>query len=195
MVRDRCPRQETGFGFAKNKFGLRPECGNATGMIRVEMCKKHRLGVQVQARELRPEIRARLLRIRDAVDPIKKYHRLGVISVGRMLRKGVVEACIHQKVTEAGMVYPMNQDGEIARPMIAIGLLGACGVQIQAGVHVNNTGLKVGERNVARMSEHVAPVCKGGGRNRVRRDLELAKSSTQQVSYQGCNGKNQKGSR
>jgi hypothetical protein len=60
---------------------------------------------------------------------------------------------------------------------------------------VNNTGLKTDERNVARMSQHIAPSGEGGGWNRIRRDLESVKSSTQEVRYQGGNHQNQNGER
>ena len=51
-----------------------------------------------------------------------------------MLREGVVEARVDQEIAEAGMVYPVNQHSEIARPMVAVGLLGACRVEVQARV-------------------------------------------------------------
>jgi len=85
-----------------------------------------------------------------------------------MLREGVVEAGIDQKVSEAGMVYPVDQHGEIARPMIAIGLLGACRVEVQAGVHVDNAGLNGHYGDVTGMRQYVVPVGKRRGRNRIR---------------------------
>jgi hypothetical protein len=111
-------------------------------MIGVEMREEHRLRVNVQARELCRQVHARLLPVGNAVGPIEQLHRLGVIAVGRMLREGVVEARVDQEVSEAGMVYPMHQYGEIARNMVAVGLPGACRVEVQARVHVDNAGLK-----------------------------------------------------
>src|SRR5579872_2284945 len=61
VIRDGCSRQKAGFGFAKNKLGLRPECGNAPGVIGVEMSKEHRFRVNVQARELCRQVRVRFL--------------------------------------------------------------------------------------------------------------------------------------
>jgi hypothetical protein len=60
---------------------------------------------------------------------------------------------------------------------------------------VDNTGLKGGYKNVTRMRQHVVPVCECGGRNRIWRDLEPAKSPTQQVGAEGCDGQNKNGSR
>jgi carboxymethylenebutenolidase len=88
----------------------------------VEMRDKHRLRVRVQACELRREINTRLLPIGQAIDPIEQPHRLGVIAVRRMFREGIIEARIDQEVSEAGMAYPVNQHGEVARHMIAVGL-------------------------------------------------------------------------
>ncbi len=50
MVRDGGSRQKAGFGLAENKLGLRPERGNAPGVIGVKMREEHRLRVNVQAR-------------------------------------------------------------------------------------------------------------------------------------------------
>jgi len=86
------------------------------------MRDKHRLRVRVQACELRREINTRLLPIGQAIDPIEQPHRLGVIAVRRMFREGIIEARIDQEVSEAGMAYPVNQHGEVARHMIAVGL-------------------------------------------------------------------------
>jgi hypothetical protein len=59
-----------------------------------------------------------------------------------MLCERVVETRVDQKVAKTGMVYPVHQYGEIARHMIAIGLSGARGIEIQTSVHVDNAGLK-----------------------------------------------------
>jgi hypothetical protein len=61
-----------------------------------------------------------------------------------MFREGLVEARVDQEVSEVGMVYPVNQDGEIAWRMVAVGLFGACRVEVQTSVHVDNAGLKGG---------------------------------------------------
>jgi len=106
------------------------------------MCEEHRLRVNVQARELCRQVHARLLPVGHTVGPIEELHRLGVTAVGRMFREGVVETRVDQEVSEAGMVYPVNQHGEIARHMVAVGLPGACRVEVQARVHVDNAGLK-----------------------------------------------------
>ncbi len=88
------------------------------------------------------QVHARLLPVGHAVGPIEQLHRPGVISVGRIFREGVVEARVDQEVAEAGMVYPVNQYGEVARRMVAVGLPGACRVEVQARVHVDDAGLK-----------------------------------------------------
>src|ERR1700683_702417 len=106
------------------------------------MGEEQRLTAEVQTRELRPQIQARFLPVGDAVGPSEELHRLGVAAVGRMFGEGVVEARVDQEVAEAGMVYPVNQHGEIARRMVAVGLPGARWVEVQARVHVDNAGLK-----------------------------------------------------
>ncbi len=92
------------------------------------MCEEHCLRVNVQARELCPQVHARLLPVGHVVGPIEELHRFGVVAVGRMFREGVVESRVDQEVAEAGMVYPVNQHGEIARRVVAVrwrsGLLG-----------------------------------------------------------------------
>src|SRR4029077_8744551 len=44
------------------------------------------------------------------------------------------------------------------------------------------------------MSQNVVPVCERAGRNRIRRGLESAKPSTEQVGSQGAEGEDQNGS-
>src|SRR5215831_16386554 len=61
---------------------------------------------------------------------------------GALFREGIVEACVDKEVSETGMVYPMNQNGEISRHMIALCLFGACWIQVQTSVHVDNASLK-----------------------------------------------------
>src|ERR1035438_1017318 len=45
------------------------------------------------------------------------------------------------------------------------------------------------------MRQRIVPICERGGRNRIRRDLESAKSPAQQVDSQGAKGQNQNRSR
>jgi hypothetical protein len=144
MIRDSGPCQRASFGLAENKLGLSAECGNAAGVIGMEMGEKHRLRLNVQARELRRQICTRLLPVGHAVNPVEELHRIGVITVRRMFGEGVVEARVDQEVSKVWMVYPVHQHGEIARPMIAVGLPGACRVEVQTRVHVDNSGLKGG---------------------------------------------------
>jgi hypothetical protein len=134
------------------------------------------------------EIFARLLAIGHAIGSIEELHRLGVIAVRRVFREGVVEARVDEEVSEAGMVNPMNQSGKISRFMIALCLLGACWIQIQTSVHVNRAGLKGNERNIARMAQHIAPVCECDGRNLIGRHLKLVESTSQQISQRGNYG-------
>jgi hypothetical protein len=112
-----------------------------------------------------------------------------------MFSEGIVEARVDQEVAEAGMVYPVNQHSEIARRMIAVSLLRACGVEVQTSVHVHNAGPKGSYGYVTRMRQHVVPTGEGGGRKRVRLDLESAKSSAKQVDSQGDKGQHQNGRR
>jgi hypothetical protein len=56
------------------------------------------------------------------------------------------------------MIYPVNQHGEIARHMIAVGLPGARWVEVQTSIHVDHTCLKRSQRNVTRLRQHIAPV-------------------------------------
>src|SRR5262249_5063896 len=98
-----------------------------------------------------------------------------------MFREGVVEAAVDQEVPEIGMMYPMHQHCEIARVMIAVRLPGACRIEVQTGVHVDNSSLQGRDGNVTRMRQHIAPVREHGSRNRIRFGLESAESSTQQV--------------
>jgi len=93
------------------------------------------------------------------------------------------------------MVYRVNHHGEIARHMVAVGLLRACRVQVQTSVHVDHAGPKSGYGNVARVRQHIVPVSECGRRNRVRRDLEPVKPSTHQIGSHGADGENQDGSR
>ena len=97
-----------------------------------------------------------------------------------MLREGVVETSVDEEVSEAGMVYPMNQNGEISRRMIAIGLFGACRIEVQTSVHVDDAGLKGNQRNITRMAQHIVPVCECGGRHLVGRQHERRQSTAQQ---------------
>src|SRR5215469_3597448 len=127
MVRDCGSSQKARFNLAKNELRLWIQRGNAACMVRMEVREKYRPRVNVQKRELRREIFAWLLAIGHAIDPIKELHRLGVIAVRRMFREGVVEARVDEYVSEAWMMYPMNQNGKIARRMIALGLFGTCG--------------------------------------------------------------------
>jgi hypothetical protein len=91
VVRDSRSRQKSSFGLAEDKLGLRPECGNA-GVVRMEMREEHRLRMNAQTRELRGQIRTRLLPVGHAVNPIEEPHRLGVIAVRWMFREGLIEA-------------------------------------------------------------------------------------------------------
>src|SRR5450755_3635229 len=110
----------------------------------MEMREEHRLRVNVEGGKLRREIPTWLLPVGDAVDPIEEPHRFGVIAVWRMFREGAVEASVDQEVSEAGMMDPVHQHGEIPRRMIARGLFGACRVEVQTSVHVDYAGLKGG---------------------------------------------------
>ena len=80
-------------------------------MIGMEMCEKYSSRVNVQTVELRRKVLALLLTIGHAIDPIEELHSLGVIAVRRMFREGAVEACVDEEIPEAGMMYPMNQNG------------------------------------------------------------------------------------
>ena len=110
-----------------------------------------------------------------------------------MFREGFVEARVDQKVTKLWMVYPVHQYREIARSMVAVGLLRACRIEVQARVHMDNAGLQRRERNVTRMRKHIVPVGEGSGRNWIGRDLESTKSSTHQVGSKSGNSHNQNG--
>src|SRR5262245_66448006 len=124
----------------------------------MEVREKHGLWVNVAVGELRGQICARLLPVRHAVDPIEQLHSLGVIAIRWMFREGVVEAAVDQEVSETRMVYPMYQRCEIARNMIAVGLLGACGVEVQTSVHMDNAGPKGSDGNVTRMLQYIVQV-------------------------------------
>src|SRR5262252_8766721 len=119
MVRDSGSCQKARFGLAENELSLWIQCGNAACVIGMEMGEKYCPRVNVQTGELRRQIFASLLAVRHAIEPIEELHRLGVIAVRRMFREGVVESCVDEEVSEAGMVYPMNQNCEISRHMIA----------------------------------------------------------------------------
>jgi hypothetical protein len=112
-----------------------------------------------------------------------------------MFRKGVVEARVDQEVSEVGMVHPMHQHGEIARHVIAVGLLGACGVEVETCIHVDDAGLKGRQGDVTRMRHDIIPVCECGGRNPIRHTFESTKSTAQQVGSRGESGQNQNGGR
>jgi hypothetical protein len=60
---------------------------------------------------------------------------------------------------------------------------------------VHNASPKRSYGNVARIRQRIAPICEGGGRERVRLDLEMAKSSANQIDSQGDKGQNQNGRR
>jgi hypothetical protein len=60
---------------------------------------------------------------------------------------------------------------------------------------MDNAGPQGSEGNVRGMGQHIVPVAERGGRNRIRRDFESAKSPAQQEGNHGANGQNQKGSR
>src|SRR5215469_5331035 len=130
MVRDSCSCQKARFSLAENELSLWTQSGNAPCVIGMEMCEKYRPRMNIQAGELRRQIFAWLLAVGHAIDPIKELHRFGVVAVRRVFREGVVEACVDEEVSEARMVYPMNQNGKVSRRMIALGLLGACRIQI-----------------------------------------------------------------
>jgi hypothetical protein len=93
------------------------------------------------------------------------------------------------------MVDPVNQRGKIARHMIAVRLPGTCRVEVQTGVHVDDSGLKSGQRDVAWMRQHIAPIGECSDRSRKRRDLEPVESPTQQIGRHGATGQNQDGGR
>ena len=79
--------------------------------------------------------------------------------------------------------------------MVAVGLLGACRVEVQTSVHVDNAGPKGSHGNVTRMREHIVPGREGRRRHRIRCDLESTKSTAQQVDSRYGNGQKQNGNR
>ena len=181
MVCDGGARQKVRFGLAEDKFSLWIQRGNTSGVIGMEVREKYLLRANIQMGKLRREIFASWLVVGHAIDPIVEFHRLGVVAVRRMARKGVIESCVDEEVSEARMVYPMNENSEIAGRMIALSLLRACRIQVETSIHVDNAGPEGNHRNIARMAQHLVPVCERGGRNVIGGDRELLKSAAQQV--------------
>lgn len=89
-------------------------------MIGMKMCEKHCPRMNIETDELRPQIFSWQLVVGHAIDPIEELHRLCVIAVRGMFREGVVETCVDEEVSEAGVVDPMDQNSEISWRMIAL---------------------------------------------------------------------------
>src|SRR5215470_9226203 len=88
-------------------------------------------------------------------------------------------------------MYPMNQNSEISRCMIALCLFWACRIQVQTSIHVDHAGLKGKQRDLTRMLQGIAPVRKCGGKNLIGCELEATKSAAQKVANYGTNDDNQ----
>src|SRR5215813_5538275 len=88
-------------------------------------------------------------------------------------------------------MYPMNQNREISRCMIALCLSWAFRIQVETSIHVDHAGLKGNQRDLTRMLQRIAPSHKCGGRNLIRSDLEATKSAAQKVANYGTNDHNQ----
>src|SRR5215813_6316874 len=88
-------------------------------------------------------------------------------------------------------MYPMNQNREISRRMIALCLFWVCRIQVQTSIHVDHAGLKGNQRDLTRMLQRIAPVHKCGGRNLIGCDREATRSAAQKVANYGTNDHNQ----
>src|SRR5262245_15099412 len=93
------------------------------------------------------------------------------------------------------MVHPVHERFEVSRSVIAITLLRARGVEVQASVHVDDAGSKRGDRDVTGICEDVAPARERSRGNRIRCDRESSKTSTQQVASCDGNEQEQNGNR
>jgi hypothetical protein len=188
VICDSGSRQKAKFGLSENQLSLGPECRDARGVIWMQMREKHRLWMNIVMRELRRQVCAGHLPVRDAIDPIEQPHRFGVIAIRWVSGEGVIEGGVDQEVSEAGMVYPMRQRSQISRNVIAVGLPGACRIEVQARVHVYSPGPKGGYGNLTRMRQNIVPVRECRRKNRIRCGLESTESPAQQVRNHDRNG-------
>src|SRR5215510_3519910 len=192
MVRDNRSREKAWFEFTEDELCLRIQRRNAARVVWMKMCKEHCLWVNVQSDELGSQIITLALPVGHAVGPIEQSHRLCVITVRRVFREGVVEPRIDEEIPKARMMCPMHKSGKISRHVIALGLFRTLRIQVQTGIHVDNTGLNGNERDIAGVSQDVVPTGECRGRDFIRRDNETMESTPQQVSGCGHSGNNRK---
>src|SRR6516165_6120888 len=122
MVCDSRSCEKARFEFAEDELCLRVQRRNAARVVWMKMGKEYCLWVNVHADELGRQIFTLALPIGHAVRPIEQRHRLGVIAVRWVLREGIVEPRVDEKIPEARMVYSMHKNGEISWHMVTLGL-------------------------------------------------------------------------